>query len=380
MLPKMYPFQSSIETIRAHHWRSFTDVYVGCSFDCQYCLYRGPSDFGSHVRPSALSDKVYVASSGILDIGAASDPYQPVEAQERRTRNLLKCLLDTGIPTFVLTRGPLILRDIDLLAEMAVLGIVEVCFSLITMNSDVTRALEPGAPPPEARLEAAARLAAAGIPVSFHLAPLIPGLDSDAGLRKLAKSMFETGASHLFTAQLGARPAFWSQFVELMSSVRHLVHDWDGFVSAYGPDLLVAQGPATTCDVVHAERSLLPIRDVSMEYGRPFISENYVAFTTAPLTGGIYRWKLPTVYDMAAWIRSQARSIGWEEFYSVYYQNFAPSAELAGIVYSLWKAGSLFLGALVRPVISGSNVLYESSDVPQAFPRTTLVTRKGLSS
>ncbi|HEX6911832.1 MAG TPA: radical SAM protein, partial [Longimicrobium sp.] len=376
MLPRLYPFQSSLETIRAHHWRTFTDVYSGCAFNCRYCLYRGPSDYGSHVRPSTLEEALPASLPGILDIGAATDPYQPIEAHEKRTRALLQVLARERVPTFVLTRGILVTRDTDVLLEMAGEGLVEVCFSLITLREDVTAVLEPGAPPPAQRLEAAAHLAAAGIPVSFHVAPLIPGLDGERELRTLAAEIFATGATHIFTAMFGARPGFWEDFRDLLFSLRDRIHDWGQFTRAYPADLRLDPADAVTCDVEHAEPVLRPVREAALEKGRPFISENYAAFTTAPLMGGIYRWKLPTVYDMATWIASRGGPVGWDEFREGYYRAFSPSPELEGIVHGHWRDGSLFAGALVQAGERDGERAYEASDRPLPFPTRTLVTRK----
>ena len=98
------------------------------------------------MRASATDDSG-VIPRGIVDIGAATDPYQPIESREMRTRHLLEALLEHQTPVFVLTRGTLVTRDRDILSRMAEQGLVEVCFSLITLNEEVTRVLEPGAPP-----------------------------------------------------------------------------------------------------------------------------------------------------------------------------------------------------------------------------------------
>lgn len=376
MLPKLFVFQSSLETIRAHHWRHFVDLYAGCEFNCQYCLYRSASDYGSHVRPSAEGEASDFETPGILDIGAATDPYQPIETREGRTRRLLQTLLDREIPTFVLTRGSLVVRDAALLAEMAELGLVEVCFSLITLREGITRSLEPGAPSPRERLVAARELVQNGIPVSFHVAPLIPGMDSDAELVELAEAIFDTGASHIFTAVLGARPAFWPSFVKLLSTLRGQMDSWETFVDAYPEDFVPSGDNADTCDVSHAEPVFRPIRDVAIRRGKPFISENYAAYTTGELSGGIYRWKLPTVYDMAAWIGSQSTPVTFPTFKARYYDQFNPPSELVDLVEKSWNSRSLFLGARVRPSTATDSLAYELSDTPLPFPRHTLVTKR----
>jgi DNA repair photolyase len=375
MLPRLFPFQSSLETIRAHHWRSFMDIYAGCEFNCQYCLYRAAPNYGAHVTTSPL-DKSGREPEGIVDIGAATDPYQPIEARQQNTRRVLHTLFEKGVPTFVLTRGTLVTRDKDILSKMAEEGQVEVCFSLITLNEAVTSALEPGAPPPSERLAAARELAAEGIPVSFHIAPLIPGLDSEGDLEELAETALDAGASHLFTAMFGARPGYWTSFVELLHSLRAKIRSWETFRAAYPPDFVVDGDAAVTCAIEHAVPVLMPIRAAAFRARAPFISENYPAFSTAALEGGIYRWKLPTVYDMAEWIGARPGPVAWDEFWSGYYAAFAPSDVLAHRVKSLWEDGTLFVGSRIE-MKPGERIGYQGTDHdPSAYPTATLVTRR----
>ena len=376
MLPKAFPFQSSLETIRAHHWRHFMDVYAGCEFNCQYCLYRAAPNYGAHVRASP-TDTSGLIPRGIVDIGAATDPYQPIEKRELRTRHLLETLLEHRTPVFVLTRGTLVTRDRDILARMAEQGLVEVCFSLITLDEEITRVLEPGAPPPVDRLSAAKTLSSDGIPVSFHVAPLIPGLDSPAGLEDLAQAAFEAGARHIFTAVLGARQSYWDAFVSLLESIQDRIDSWDTFRAAYPPSLSFSGDAADTCDIEHAVPVFQPIRSVAIGRGATFISENYPAYTTGALTGGIYRWKLPTVYDMGEWIRNQGKPVDFASFVDSYYRAFDPPDALLEVVESLWTDGSLFVGAMLKPrTVDGQAGFEAASEYPSTFSKTTLVTKR----
>lgn len=341
-LPTAFEFQTSAETLRAHHWRSYTDTYKGCEFECQYCLYKGPGEYGRHVQPVKGSVPAR-ADMGIVDIGTTTDPYQPMEADQKITRGILQTAIDLKIPLFVLTRGDLVLRDTDLLRELAQEGLVEVCLSVITLNEDITRRIEPNAPTPIARLRVAEQLAAQDIPVAFHVAPLIPGLDTEDNLAAFGKSLAETCGSHVFSAMLGARKPYWKSFYDGMDAVTDALGSFETFERAYPREFDFSRDAAGTCGFEYALPALTPLRDGVTAGGATYVSENYPFLTTGALTKGIYRWKLPTVYDMASWIQSQPGAVEWENFLT-WYRDFRPSDRLIELVRSLWVSGELFLG------------------------------------
>jgi DNA repair photolyase len=379
----IHPFQTSLETLRGHHWMYFTDVYRGCQFSCAYCLYRGPADYGAHVQPMTghidggrpmLDTRV----PGILDVGATTDPYQPLEHDEQRTRALLHTLLDLEQPVFLLTRGELVERDADVLAQLGARGLVEVCFSLISLDPQTTEILEGRTPLPERRLAAARALSDRGVPVSFHLAPLIPGLYGPGELDRLVHAMAAAGGRHVFGAILGARPGFWSGFVTALETLRPArFHDWDAFRDAYPPDMRLdaAEGAATGTGpaVVDCTREL---RHACDSAGLPFVSETVPGLSSATLTGGIYRWKMPTVYDMASWIRAQARPVHLATFDRDYYQAFAPSAALRSLVAQLWQDSSLFQNTAVQRHDLEGQVAYSAGATLQTGPTRTLTVRR----
>lgn len=185
--------------------------YRGCEHGCIYCYarpthaYLGLSpglDFETQIfaKPDAprllreeLATSGYVCSTIVL--GTATDAYQPFERQERLTRAVLEVLLETQHPVSVVTKSSLILRDLDLWAELARQNLAHVAISLTTLDGPLARQLEPRASAPHARLEAMEKLSAAGIPVSVFMAPLIPGIN-DHELEKLLGAAREHGASH----------------------------------------------------------------------------------------------------------------------------------------------------------------------------------------
>src|SRR5204863_7754021 len=109
-------------------------------------------------------------------IGAATDPYQPAEGRYRLTRQCLQTLRDFANPTAMITRGPMIVRDIDVLSELARRAEVHITFSIPTLDDEIWRKTEPGTAHPRQRLRALEKLVDAGIDVGVGMAPILPGL------------------------------------------------------------------------------------------------------------------------------------------------------------------------------------------------------------
>lgn len=185
--------------------------YRGCEHGCIYCYARpthawlglSPGlDFETRLfhKPDAVAVlRQELAAPGYvcapIALGSATDAYQPVERGTGLSRQILTLLRDTRHPVSIITKNALIVRDLDLLGEMAGDRLVHVAFSITTLQNDLARQLEPRASRPAARLAAMEKLAAAGIPVSIFVAPLIPGLN-DHELEKLLAAGHAHGARH----------------------------------------------------------------------------------------------------------------------------------------------------------------------------------------
>lgn len=181
--------------------------YQGCEHGCIYCFARpshaywnlGPGlDFETRLfhKPglAELLDRELAAphyACKPINLGANTDPYQPIEAEYRTTRQLLEVLLAHRHPVTIVTKGALILRDLDLLACLAEQRLVSVMVSLTTLDDALKRALEPRAASPQARLRVIRELAAARVPVGVLLAPLIPALNDHE-----IESLLEAAAGH----------------------------------------------------------------------------------------------------------------------------------------------------------------------------------------
>jgi DNA repair photolyase len=170
--------------------------YQGCEHGCIYC-YARPTHAYLDLSPGVdfetrLTVKRNAAQllerelarpryqCSCITLGANTDPYQPVEKQHRITRQVLEVLQSARHPVAIITKGALVTRDIDILAEMAADGLCSVAISVTTLDSKLKRLMEPRAASAAARLAAMEALSGAGIPVTLLFAPVIPALnDSD---------------------------------------------------------------------------------------------------------------------------------------------------------------------------------------------------------
>jgi DNA repair photolyase len=191
--------------------------YQGCEHGCIYCFARpshsywnlGPGlDFETRIfhKPglAQLLDRELSAPGYVckpINLGANTDPYQPAEREHRTTRALLGVLLAHRHPVTIVTKGALVLRDVDLLAELARLRLVTVFISLTTLDDELKRVLEPRAASPAARLRVIRELTAAGVPVGVLLAPLIPALN-DHEIERLLESAAAAGAGRAASMML----------------------------------------------------------------------------------------------------------------------------------------------------------------------------------
>lgn len=183
--------------------------YRGCEHGCIYC-YARPShaywdlspglDFetkliaktnAAAVLEQQLSKPGYVCAP--INLGSNTDPYQPIEREQKLTRRLLEVLLRYRHPVTIVTKGSLILRDLDLLAELAQQRLVRVMISLTTLDDELKRVLEPRAAAPKARLRAIRVMREAGVPVGVLCSPMIPMIN-DSELERLLEAAKGAGA------------------------------------------------------------------------------------------------------------------------------------------------------------------------------------------
>ena len=183
--------------------------YRGCEHGCIYC-YARPSHAYWDMSPGLDFETRLIARSGLVDrlreevckrgyicrpivLSGNTDCYQPLEAERGTTRELLAFLLECRHPVSIITKSSLVLRDLDLLTELARQRLVRVAISLTSLDSELKRRLEPRTASPGARLRTIERLREAEIPVGAMVAPVIPGL-TDHELERLLEAARDAGA------------------------------------------------------------------------------------------------------------------------------------------------------------------------------------------
>jgi DNA repair photolyase len=218
--------------------------YMGCAHQCTFCYVRAfelradrPSDdrYGASIRVKTNVAEVLRCElarpswtgDGIA-IGAATDPYQPAEGRYRLTRACLEVLRDAAQDFSLITRGPLIVRDAELLAEASERADVTVTFSVPTLDREVWRTTEPGTSPPHQRLRALRVLVEHGVRASVGMAPLLPGLsDRPEQLREVVVATREAGACGIWANVLYLKPGTREHFL------RCLERDWPELLPEY---------------------------------------------------------------------------------------------------------------------------------------------------
>jgi DNA repair photolyase len=161
-------------------------------------------------------------------MGTNTDPYQRCEGRYRLTRGVLEALRDYANPCSVLTKSPLLLRDLDLMVELAETAGFSANLSIGTLDEEVWRRSEPGTPHPKARMAAVKQLVAAGVPCGILMAPILPGIsDSPEQLRAVVRAAADAGASHLSPLTLHLRPGVKEEFMPwLEETYPELVPDY----------------------------------------------------------------------------------------------------------------------------------------------------------
>ena len=183
--------------------------YRGCEHGCVYCFARPTHSYLDLSPGLDFETRLYYKANAVelletelrkpgyvckpITIGANTDPYQPIEREHRITRKLLETMLDYRHPVSLITKGSLIERDLDLLSELARLGLVSVHVSVTSLDAKLKRNLEPRAASAGVRLRMIERLAASGVPIGALIAPVIPAL-TDHELESIVERVASAGA------------------------------------------------------------------------------------------------------------------------------------------------------------------------------------------
>jgi DNA repair photolyase len=257
--------RSALNRVRGMPFAWSLNPYTGCAHRCTFCYVRAfelradrPADdrYGRSIRVKINVAEVLARelarptwSGEQIAIGAATDPYQPAEGRYRLTRACIEALGRARSPFGLITRGPLIVRDLDVLQEAARRTDVSVMFSVPTLDPDVWRTTEPGTAPPRQRLRALSTLVDGGIRASVGMAPILPGLsDRPEQLAEVVKAVRAAGATSVWANLLYLKPGTREHFLNA------LARDWPEQLEHY--EQLYASGaylPRTVVDPVRDE-------------------------------------------------------------------------------------------------------------------------------
>jgi DNA repair photolyase len=265
------PCRSALNRVTGMPFGWSLNPYMGCAHRCTFCYVRGfekradrPWDdrYGTSIRVKTNVVEVLRRELGRRSwkgegvvIGAATDPYQPAEGRFRLTRGCIEALAAARNPLSIITRGPLIVRDTDVLTEAARRAAVSINISIPTLDQRIWRATEPGTAPPRQRLRALTRLVDAGIDVGVGMAPILPGLsDRPELLADVVRAARDAGATSIWTALLNLRPGTREHFLA------GLARDWPELLPRY-ERLYAGRAYLGSAEVEPVRREVAELRD-----------------------------------------------------------------------------------------------------------------------
>jgi DNA repair photolyase len=238
------PCRSALNRVKGMPFAWSLNPYMGCAHRCTFCYVRAfelradrPADdrYGRSIRVKTNAAEVLARElarrswrgEGIA-IGAATDPYQPCEGRYRLTRGCLEVLAAAPNQFSLITRGPMIVRDLDVLQAATARVDVSIMFSVPTLDDEVWRRTEPGTAHPRQRLRALKELVDGGVKVGIGMAPILPGLsDRPEQLAEVVKAAREAGATGIWANLLYLRPGTREHFLAALS------RDWPDELERY---------------------------------------------------------------------------------------------------------------------------------------------------
>ena len=266
--------RSALNRVKGMPFSWSLNPYTGCAHRCTFCYVRAferradrPADdrYGRSIRVKVNVAEVLAREltrrswqRETVAIGAATDPYQPAEGRYRLTRACIEVLGRSATPIGLITRGPMIVRDVDVLQEAARRADVHVTFSIPTLDEEVWRKTEPGTAHPRQRLRALTELVEAGVKAGVGMAPILPGLsDTPEQLAEVVKAARAAGATGVWANLLYLAPGTKEHFLEA------LARDWPEQLEEY--EQLYARGAYLPRAEVEPVRLL--VRELAREHG-----------------------------------------------------------------------------------------------------------------
>jgi DNA repair photolyase len=246
--------RSALNPVKGMPFNWTLNPYRGCTHACHYCFARryqtqfelGPGDHFSSVifvkvnLPEVLARELDRPSwtRELVALGTATDPYQPIEGHYKLTRQSLERLIAGRTPIGLVTKGPMIVRDADLLTELGRRHGCTVYMSVPTVNEDAWRALEPGTAHPLQRLRAVRQLRDAGVNAGVLMAPVVPGFTTQRDrLEATVRAVAEHGAAFMGANVLFLKGGTKEHFLGFLAKeFPHMVEEYNRlYAGAYAP-------------------------------------------------------------------------------------------------------------------------------------------------
>jgi len=246
--------------VRNMPFRWSLNPYRGCQHACTYCFARGTHEFLGYDAGRDFETRIVVKVNApemlrqdlgrpgwrreLIAIGTACDPYQQAELKYSLTHRILKVLRDFANPASIITKSPHIIRDADVLEDLAACAEVTVNFSVSTLDEDVWKRIEPATAKPAKRLEAMRFLASRGVRCGVMLAPVLPGLtDAPESLEAVVRAARDHGASFVHDNVLYLKPGTKEWFMpSLREAYPHLAERYAKYYrGAYAPATYTAE-------------------------------------------------------------------------------------------------------------------------------------------
>jgi DNA repair photolyase len=208
--------KSALSPSGIYGWVYTLNPYTGCAHGCRYCyapniLRVKRAEWGEYVKikrnlPAVLAQELKKKQPGLVGISSVTDPYQPIEEKLNITRYSLELLLKHKFPVSMITKSPLVLRDLDILTQFEY---NEVTLTITTLDEKLCKILEPEAPSPSSRLSALKKLSAQGLNTYAFVGPLYPTLEVDDILEFIDK-LANTGVGTIMVDKLNLKPGIWN--------------------------------------------------------------------------------------------------------------------------------------------------------------------------
>jgi DNA repair photolyase len=262
------PCKTALSPVKGMHFEWSLNPYMGCVHRCTFCYVRGferraerPSGeaYGASIRVKTnivevLRRELRLKSrrKAHIALGSATDPYQPAEGRYRLTRGCLEALSDAKARFSIITRGPMAIRDLDVMQEAASRAPMSVSFSIPTLDEDVWRRTEPGTAHPRQRLRVLRQLVDGGLNAGVSIAPVLPGLsDRHEQLEEVVKAAKDSGAQFIWCGTLRLAPGTREHFLECLArDWPELVPRYEGLYSRTSAPRWVTEPIAATADAL----------------------------------------------------------------------------------------------------------------------------------